>query len=156
MRRILLAVDETDASARAAAFVDRFFGDLDVAVTAVNVARAPIGWATSRPYAMVPPVPFGGVYAWPFTGADRPVVDTDAERAEREARAVATTQAPPGADVDVAFGDPVEAIARAADDHDADLIVVGSEPKGTLQRWLGGSVSNTLTREAPRPVLAVG
>jgi nucleotide-binding universal stress UspA family protein len=156
MRRILLAVDESDASQRAAAFVDRFFGDLDVAVTAVNVARSPIGSASRMPYAMVPPVPFGGVYTWPLTGTDQEALRADEQRAELEARTVAAGKAPPGTDVDVTFGDPVDAIALAAEDHDADLIVVGSEHKGTLQRWFGRSVSDDLTHDAPRPVLVVG
>ena len=156
MRHVLLAVDESEASRRAAAFVGRFFGGLDVAVTAVNVARAPIGWASTSPYAVLPPVPYGGVYTWPLTDADRELIDADADRAEREARAVAAGLAPPGADIDVAFGDPVEAIVRAAEEHDADIIVVGCQHKGTLQRLFGRSVSEELSREAPRPVLVVG
>jgi hypothetical protein len=57
MRRILVAVDETPASRRAAAFVDGFFTGDDVSIVAVNVARVPVEW--------MPPAPYGGVYAWP-------------------------------------------------------------------------------------------
>lgn len=53
------------------------------------------------------------------------------------------------------FGEPVEAIEQAAEDENADLIVVGSSHKGFLQRILGGSVSERLPRESTRPVLVV-
>jgi nucleotide-binding universal stress UspA family protein len=49
----------------------------------------------------------------------------------------------------------VEAIARAAEDENADLIVVGSTDKGFLQRLIGGSVSQRLARSTTRPVLIV-
>jgi nucleotide-binding universal stress UspA family protein len=53
-------------------------------------------------------------------------------------------------------GDPADAISRAAEAKDVDLIVVGSGDKGLIQRWFGRSVSEDLTRELPRPVLVVG
>jgi nucleotide-binding universal stress UspA family protein len=52
--RILVAVDKTDGSRRAAEFVDRFFSGMDVAITAVNVARTPVEALLA--------VPFGGVF----------------------------------------------------------------------------------------------
>src|ERR687891_239034 len=65
MKRVLVAVDETEASRRAAEFVDRFFAGMDVSITAVNVARQPVEW--------LPATPYGGVFAWPWpyrAGAD--------------------------------------------------------------------------------------
>ncbi|MGH9230512.1 MAG: universal stress protein [Acidimicrobiales bacterium] len=49
----------------------------------------------------------------------------------------------------------MEAISHAAEDEDADLVVVGSNDRGFLQRLLGGSVSQELARKSPRPVLIV-
>lgn len=160
MRRVLLAVDETEGSRRAAEFVEQFFADMDVSVTAVNVARSPIGWLAQGPPGWMPPVPYGGLYGWPWRAAtdDRTGIDEAFAREEREARSLAAAQAPPGSEVDVVFGDgdPADAIAAAADEHHADLIVVGSNDKSLLDRWFGRSTSEELAREVPRPVLVVG
>lgn len=158
MRHVLLAVDETEGSRRAAEFVERFFGGTDVTISAVNVARAPITWGPQGPYGWVPPAPYGGVYGWPWaaTPGGSAAVDDAVTRRVGDAEAVAAAQAPPGARVDVAFGDPAEAIAIAAETHDADVIVVGSNDKNLLQRLFGRSVSEDLVRDAPRPVLVVG
>jgi nucleotide-binding universal stress UspA family protein len=149
MQRILVAVDETEASRRAAAFVDGFFGGRDdVSIVAVNVARVPVDW--------MPPAPFGGIYAWPLTvGGQRSTVDEALAREEAKARAVAVAQAPHDAEVEVVVGETVEAIERAAEDENADLVVVGSNDKSFLQRLLDGSVSEELARHRTRPVLIV-
>lgn len=148
MRRILVAVDESPASRRAAAFVDGFFKGDDVSIVAVNVARTPVEW--------MPPAPYGGVYAWPAGRlGDGSVLDDALAREEARGEAVAASQAPRDANIEVVFGETVEAIERAAEDENADLIVVGSNDKGFLQRLFGGSVSERLARESSRPVLVV-
>ena len=58
MRHVLVAVDDSEASERAAEFVNRFFGALDVSITAVNIGDTAISWS---PYAAAP----GLVYPWP-------------------------------------------------------------------------------------------
>lgn len=148
MQRILVAVDETEGSRRAAEFVDRFFSGTDVSITAVNVARSPLQG--------VPPMPYGGMIPWPgATGIERST-DTDAiRRAESTGEAVARRQAPRGAEVEAVFGETVDAILNAANDDDADIIVVGSNDHGFLDRLLGRSVSEDLARQAARPVLVV-
>lgn len=148
-KKILLALDETEASRRAAEFVEGFF-DLDgFSVTAVNVASNPVPW--------LPAMPHGAILPWPPVGGEeeRQLADEAYARQEEVGKAVAGRQAPVGADVEVLFGDVVEAIATAADDVGADLIVVGSNDKGFLQRLFAGSVSEDLVRESPRPVLVV-
>lgn len=59
VRHLLVAVDDSPASARASEFVNGFFVGLDVTVTAMNVGRTPL----TSPYAVDP----GGVYAWPHS-----------------------------------------------------------------------------------------
>jgi nucleotide-binding universal stress UspA family protein len=148
VRRILIAVDESEASRRAASFVEGFFHTDDVQITAVNVARVPTEW--------LPPAPYGGVYAWPSAPtADRTDVEEALTREQERGEAVASAQAPRGADVEAVFGETVEAITRAAEDVNADLIVVGSNDKGFLERLFSGSVSEKLARQAPCPVLVV-
>jgi len=46
-------------------------------------------------------------------------------------------------------------VLEAGDDHDVDVIVVGSHDKGWLDRLLTGSVSEGIVRGAHRPVLVV-
>jgi len=53
-------------------------------------------------------------------------------------------------------GDPAEEIARVAAEGGFDLILVGSHERGTVAELLLGSVSKTLVRTAPCPVLVVG
>jgi nucleotide-binding universal stress UspA family protein len=54
-----------------------------------------------------------------------------------------------------ALGEPAEAIVAAADEHGADLIVVGSRELGHLQRLLGQSVSRSVAGHAHTDVLIV-
>jgi nucleotide-binding universal stress UspA family protein len=52
-------------------------------------------------------------------------------------------------------GVAVDEICRAAKEHDAQLIVVGSHGWGATKRLLSGSVSTGLVHTAPCPVLVV-
>lgn len=147
MRRILVAVDEDEASERVVAFVNTFFGGLDVDVVAIHVGRVPAPWI---PATAVP----GAFYPWGLLPEDvqRPEIDRDAL-----AHAEETIERLGLCDDDrvVELGHPADVIRRAAVDRDVDLIVVGSQHKGLLERMLGGSVSKELVDDAPRPVLVV-
>jgi nucleotide-binding universal stress UspA family protein len=59
------------------------------------------------------------------------------------------------ASMEVRAGRPAEQILAFADEHDADLIVVGSSARGRLASALLGSVPLVLVRTARRPVLVV-
>ena len=52
-------------------------------------------------------------------------------------------------------GEPGESIVAAAEAEDVDLIVVGSHGRSTVGRFLIGSVSDEVVRNAPCPVLVV-
>jgi nucleotide-binding universal stress UspA family protein len=50
---------------------------------------------------------------------------------------------------------PVDTIESAAVEHDWHLIVVGTHGKGTVTRWVVGSVAIGLCQGAPCPVLVM-
>lgn len=52
-------------------------------------------------------------------------------------------------------GPPDEAILEYADEHDVDIIVMGTHGRTGLARWLGGSVAEDVVRHAEIPVLSV-
>jgi nucleotide-binding universal stress UspA family protein len=59
------------------------------------------------------------------------------------------------ADCEIAEGDPVDELIRAARYQDAELIVVGSRGLGAIAGALLGSVSKALVQHSPVPVLVV-
>ena len=147
-KKILVAVDDTEASQRAAAFVEEFFQGHEVSLTALKVARTPVEWMPASPY--------GPVAAWPHdTAGDSAATEDAFARQKARTAEVADSQGPEGAAVEVGFGDPAEAIVIAADNMEADMIVVGSHDKSVLDRLFRGSVSEEVVRKAPRPVLVV-
>ena len=62
-----------------------------------------------------------------------------------------------GVDVDPVFveGDPAAEIARAAVDHEIDLITVVTRDRGRFSRAFGGSIAEDIVAESPCPVLAL-
>jgi nucleotide-binding universal stress UspA family protein len=52
-------------------------------------------------------------------------------------------------------GDPAEVIIDVAQEHGADLIIVGARGLSGLQRFLLGSVSSKLSHHAPTSVMVV-
>ena len=59
------------------------------------------------------------------------------------------------ADYEVGLGDPADLILKAAEEHGADMIVVGTSEPGLISRLLGLSVSETVQRRAHCDVLIV-
>ena len=52
-------------------------------------------------------------------------------------------------------GDPASVIAREAEAHGADLVIVGTEGKNALERLFEGSVSADTVRKATTDVLVI-
>jgi nucleotide-binding universal stress UspA family protein len=139
VKRILVALDDTEASRRVAQYVNELFAGDGFEIIGLNVSPAPVPW--------IPPVGYGEVYAFPAApaGVTSPDEVQEAEAVATEHAAHAVEDA--GLEADEKYA--------AAVDHDVDLIVVGSHDKGAFKRFLVGSVSTTLVHEAPRPVLVV-
>ena len=58
-------------------------------------------------------------------------------------------------DTESVVGDPAREIVDYAEEHDVDLIVIGSHGRSPMSRILLGSVAETVTRRAPVPVTVV-
>lgn len=52
-------------------------------------------------------------------------------------------------------GTPLDEIRRVAQEEEADLLIVGTTGKGGMERSLLGSVSQSLVRQSPAPLLSV-
>lgn len=139
-RRILIAMDETPASAAAAAAARTLFGEDDVEYLAINVLR-PIGAVGSGEFGYLP--------IYPLRGVDH--VSVDEESAARTASDAGVDDAHLLTEV----GDPVAAIAAAAEARGVDVIVVGTHHRGFFSRLLDPSVAEGVTRRATCPVLVV-
>ena len=147
MKRVLVAVDDSDASHRAATFVNYFFDGMDVEIWAVNVAPAA---APRIPAGVI----WGGLYAWPYDVRPELLVEAEREAEKKSERTVLDSGLQEAKPI-IAVGDPVVAIQRAADERNVDLIIVGSHDKSLLQRIISPSVSRELAHHPTRPVLVV-
>jgi nucleotide-binding universal stress UspA family protein len=161
MTRVLVAVDESEGSVRAAETAHRLFGD-DAEYLAVNVTNvvdpSTIPWygaGWGAPYA----APYGAVWAY---RADVPLdarEGTDATEgediAESHARQLAEQSGLPDAEAVGEEGDPAAAVLRAAEEHHVDVIVVGTDQRGWFDRLVRPSVSKEIIKLAHVPVLVV-
>lgn len=140
-RRVLLALDESPVSFRAAQEAALLFSGEDDEFLVISVARIPVPWV---------PVGFGTVGVLP-PGWEQLAVspeETDVTRRAEEAGAEPV-------EVLTEVGDPVECICAAAEEYDVDVVVVGAHDKGFLARLFQPSVSAEVIRGTDRPVLVV-
>lgn len=87
----------------------------------------------------------------------RPIPDEIQKRrgiALDEAAALAEEHGVP-VSFEVVAGNPADEIVAYADNHDVDVIVVGSRGRGSVASALLGSVSQAVLHDAHRPVLVV-
>ncbi|MFZ5469519.1 MAG: universal stress protein [Myxococcota bacterium] len=139
MKRILVAVDESEQSRQATQLAADIARATGARLTVVHVAPAPPEWATE-----------GRGEAWSeyHRSYERYAKQLVEELEEDFGEKVST-------EGQVLHGSAAEAIADAASAADVDLVVVGSGGKGALTRALVGSVSNRLVHICQKPVLIV-
>lgn len=140
MAKVLIAVDDSLVSLRAAREGARLFGTAEFLV--INVARRLVPWVSGWEYGA----------AYPLEISDLPAEGLD----EDELGALAVEAGLGPAEVlKVEAVDPAQAICEAAEEHDVDVIVVGSHDRGILKRLLNPSVSHAVLEGTYRPVLVV-
>lgn len=134
--KILLATDgskEAELAARAAAeLAEKTGAELD----AVHVAHAPV---------------MAGAYA---EQSSRETAEAARELLDEQAGLVREAGAEL-AETHTLVGSPAEKILGLAEDIEADLVVVGSRGLSEIKRLVLGSVSESVVRHAPCPVLMV-
>lgn len=157
--RVLVAVDESETSLRAATCAHDFFGD-EASYYVVNVGTSertliggdPMTWGVAYPLSLA------------YVGRLDPAVDagvdpgmpTGAERAQAEALQVSDAAHLPVGSVAVGVtGDPAEQIRMISEDEDIDVIVVGWSGGGWWRHLLEPSVAKAVIRTSDRPVLVV-
>jgi nucleotide-binding universal stress UspA family protein len=136
MQTIVVGYDETEAAKRAlerAADLAQAFGSK---LVVTSVAKRLAG--TARAASAIDPVESPAVHQR----------ELDEARQTLASRGIEAEYVP-------AIGDPDDAIVDLAEERGADLIVVGTREPGFVQRLLGGSVSESVSRHAHRDVLIV-
>jgi nucleotide-binding universal stress UspA family protein len=139
MKKILVAVDGSDESKRAARQGADIAVRFGAKLTLLHVI-APL---------LVPPDAYGL-----DLGSIAANQESDAEKLLREAEAFLEE---PGIEIQrqVAHGPPAEMIHRVAVAGGADLVVVGSRGRNAAARVLLGSVSDRLVHISSQPILVV-
>jgi nucleotide-binding universal stress UspA family protein len=141
MKRIIVAVDGSDAGQRAlrfAADIARRFGSK---LTLLNV---------------LPPQPFP-LPLDAYGAALKEIEEGERAFSQKLLSDAAMRLEEPDVPMDklVLHGKPAEGIAEAAKGADVDLVVVGSRGRGAVARTLLGSVSDRLVHICPKPILIV-
>lgn len=77
------------------------------------------------------------------------------EQLTESAIAYLNAKALPDEKADVLFGRPLDAILQYAEEHDCDVIVMGSHGRGGIVRLALGSTADAVMRASDRPVLII-
>lgn len=136
MRTIMVGYDETDGSKRA----------LDRAVELANAFGARLVVTSVAPVLVAPGRGAGAID--PVDSPQRHREELAHARAHLAERGIEADYVP-------AVGDPARTIEMVAEEHDVDLIVVGTREPGLVERVLRPSVSKAVSRRAHRDVLIV-
>lgn len=166
MTQVLIAVDDSERSVRAARVAYDLFGD-DATYIVVNVAdQSPMMWGDEAllfgvgyPLVMGPSGAVVGSSATTSPGRSGLEARSELETAPIEAAMqvaldVATEADIPNPQVVGESGhDPAGAIIAAAHHHEADVIVLGSHDRSWFSRLFIPSVAGSVVKEADIPVL---
>lgn len=135
-QRLLVPVDFSDSSLRALRYAADLAADSGASLTIVHVVAADYGWLD--------------IGREEYRDLDKALQ----KQAAAELRALVGANVPRGVstDLEVRIGRPAEEIVAAADEARADLIVLSTQGRTGLDRYLIGSVAERVARLAPCPV----
>ncbi len=139
MRRILVAVDGTQASREAARTALEYAEHLCMQVTFVHVLPSRVAEDAGDA---------------PEFAAFEAACEQYAEALVKQA-CFAQGGRSWRADTRVVHGDPVASLCELAEAPDVDLVILGTRPRGPLARTLLGSVSGQLMSRCAKPVMVV-
>ncbi|HYO57441.1 universal stress protein, partial [Archangium sp.] len=128
MRRILVAVDGTEVAREAARVALDLAGRVGAHVTLVHVLPASVAEGEMADFA-----------------AFERACEDYASGLLVEMRQLTGRGGPP-TDIAVLHGAPAEAVSKAAEAEDVDMVIVGTRARGALARTLLGSVADELLR----------
>lgn len=148
MPNVLIALDEAPVSVRAARAAVRLFGP-DSRYLVVNVSELPAPWVGTAGFGAVAPLAVDP--RWLDAAHDGDADDDETT----ELMALAEQAGVPAPEALVREGDAVLEICAAAEQHDVDVIVVGSHDKSALRRLFDPSIADAVVRTTHRPVLVV-
>ena len=145
MNRILLAVDGSDHSERAARVAGELSAGLGLPVDVVNVVSESswVNVGSMQDYARAEKIAINQRELLQALGAD--LVVSAANRVRDAGGVVKRT--------DVLIGAPAQQIALYAEDEDIDIIVMGRRGLGDLGGMLMGSVSHKVGHLTPRTLV---
>lgn len=141
LKKILVAIDGSEGSRRAATFAQQLAQQTGAHVTLVTAIHLP---------ASVPILPFDGwISVMPSPSAAQLV------EAQRSLEAFAASLPKNQVEARVELGEPTEVITKLAEDLQVDLVVLGARGLTPSERFLVGSVSDRIVRHCKRPVTIV-
>jgi len=150
LRRITLAIDTSDASAKALAFVlTKFQPDNSTE----EGGRAPFHVSVLHVIKRQPLAPITVRFTAPWIKSEQKVKDISRRLVDQTVQQL--IKAGFTAEPIHKIGDPAEEIMNMAAKQHADLIVMGAKGLGTIDRILLGSVSTRVVQYANCPVLVV-
>jgi nucleotide-binding universal stress UspA family protein len=143
LRQVIVGIDGSEDAERAAEWLKRF--PLPDGCTVRCVTVMPFLEALSPSRKLQWPAEFRALYEQERDEA-RQTLDTLAE---------SFTAAGKESVAELRSGDPADSLIQCAEEHDADLIVVGPRGISRIERFLLGSVSQRLIHHAPCSVAVV-
>lgn len=140
-RTVVVGVDGSDRSVRAAEVATEIVRQGEGRLVIVTVVRPPEGW-----WGVVGSPPPAETMAGALADAQRTVLDATAGALDLEGIEWETVEE---------LGDPAASLLNVCDGFDADVLVVGRRGAGLLERMVLGSVADRVVRHSACPVIVV-
>jgi nucleotide-binding universal stress UspA family protein len=140
-RVIIVGIDGSEQSIRAAGIAADLARCNDAELHLVTVVRPPEGW-----WGIVGAPPPADVLASSMSEAQRLILDTAVDQLDLEGLTWEASEE---------IGEPASALADKCRDLEADVLVVGRRGAGIVERLVMGSVADRVAHYAPCPVLVV-